>query len=276
MSIATQSVCWGAGGRMIVDGVTINAAPGTTLGLIGPNGSGKSSLLRLIGGLRKVMSGIVTLGGTDIRDLARLDIARRTAFVEQQVDTEERLTIEAVVRLGRAPHRGAFDAWTRRDQEAVETALRHVDLTHRRRQFWHTLSGGERQRTQIARALAQCPGELLLDEPTNHLDAQHQLEILHLVAHLPVTSIVALHDLNLAAMFCDQIAVLRAGRVVAAGAPAEVLSAALIRDVFGVEAVIGRSPFHDRPHVFLAPARAAIGAAKRSVATAADTLELAS
>src|SRR5690606_12047537 len=128
----------------------------------------KSSLLRLIGGLRKVTGGVVTLGETNIRKLPRIEIARRIALVEQQVDTEERLTIEDVVRLGRAPHRGALTAWSARDQEAVDIALRHVDLAHRRRQFWHTLSGGERQRTQIARALAQSPSELLLDEPTNH------------------------------------------------------------------------------------------------------------
>jgi iron complex transport system ATP-binding protein len=253
MSISAENVRWGVGGKMIVDGVTLHAAPGTTLGLIGPNGSGKSSLLRLIAGLRKMASGVVTLGEMDLGAMARIDIARRIALVEQQVDTEERLTIEEVVRLGRAPHRGALDAWTQRDQQAVETALRHVDLADRRGQFWHTLSGGERQRAQIARALAQTPTELLLDEPTNHLDVQHQLEILQLVTQLPLTSIVALHDLNLAAMFCDELAVLMEGRLVAAGTPADVLTPALLRDVFGVRAEIGSSPFHGKPHIHFAP-----------------------
>ena len=253
MSIATHDVKWGAGGRMIVDGVSLNAAPGTTLGLIGPNGSGKSSLLRLICGLRKVTAGIVTLGQSDIRRFSRRDLARRIAFVEQQVNTDDLLTIEDVVRLGRTPHNGALAAWSARDREAVENALRHANLLHLRSRYWQSLSGGEKQRAQIARALAQSPSELLLDEPTNHLDVQHQLEILQLVTHLPLTSIVALHDLNLAAMFCDELAVLQAGRVVAAGKPDTVLTPSLIRKVFGVRAEIGRSPFHGKPHIHFAP-----------------------
>lgn len=254
MSLATHDICWGVGNRMIVDGVSLEAAPGRTLGLIGPNGSGKSSLLRLICGLRRVASGIVTLGETDIAKLTRAEIARRVALVEQQVETSDQVKVEDVVRLGRTPHRGPLAAWNARDQEAVENALRHVDLTGKRGQSWHTLSGGERQRAQIARALAQSPSELLLDEPTNHLDVQHQLEILHLVTQLPLTSIIAIHDLNLAAMFCDELAVLKEGRVVAAGSPRAVLTAPLIRDVFGVRAEIGISPFHGRPHIHFAPA----------------------
>lgn len=260
MSIATHGVTWGAGGRMIVDGVSLTAAPGATLGLIGPNGSGKSSLLRLICGLRKVAAGIVTLGEMDIRGFSRRGLARRIAFVEQQAGTDEALTVEDVVRLGRTPHNGPLAAWSARDQEIVESALRHANLRHLRARYWQSLSGGEKQRAQIARALAQSPSELLLDEPTNHLDVQHQLEILQLVTQLPLTSIVALHDLNLAAMYCDELAVLQAGRVVAAGKPEAVLTPDLIRTVFGVRAEIGRSPFHGKPHIHFAPDHAAVSA----------------
>jgi iron complex transport system ATP-binding protein len=234
---------------MIVDGVTIVAAPGSTLGLIGPNGSGKSSLLRLICGLRRVASGVVTLGEIDIARLSRAAVARRLAFVEQLATTEAQVTALDIVRLGRTPHRGPLSPWTGADDEAVEDALHQVGLEGKRHQFWHTLSGGERQRAQIARALAQTPSELLLDEPTNHLDIQHQLEILSLVRRLPATSIVALHDINLAAMFCDAVAVLREGRVVAAGPPSAIITAPMIRDVFGVSAQVERSPHHGRPHV---------------------------
>ncbi|MFC7397510.1 ABC transporter ATP-binding protein [Chelatococcus sp. GCM10030263] len=249
MSIAARDVRWSAAGRMIVDGVTITAAPGSTLGLIGPNGSGKSSLLRLICGLRRVASGIVTLGETDIARLSRAAVARRLAFVEQLATTEAQVTVLDIVRLGRTPHRGPLSPWTEADDEAVENALRQVGLECKRHQLWHTLSGGERQRAQIARALAQTPSELLLDEPTNHLDIQHQLEILSLVRRLPATSIVALHDINLAAMFCDAVAVLREGRVVAAGPPNEIVTAPMIRDVFGVSAQVERSRHNGRPHV---------------------------
>jgi len=253
MTIATHDVRWAAGGRMIVDGVTLQAAPGRMLGLLGPNGAGKSTLLRLICRLRRVESGVITLGGADIADLPRATIARRVALVEQQAATDAQVTVLDVVRLGRTPHRGPLSPWTDRDDAAVQDALSRVGLEGRRAQPWHTLSGGERQRVQIARALAQTPTELLLDEPTNHLDVQHQLEILALVGRLPATSIVALHDLNLAAMFCDAVALLRDGRVVCAGAPEEILTQARIREVFGVRAHVELSPHHGRPHIHYLP-----------------------
>lgn len=249
MSIAVRDVRWSASGRMIVDGVTLDAAPGEMLGLLGPNGSGKSSLLRLICRLRRVAGGVIRLGDHDLATLSRADIARRVALVEQQAATDAEVTVLDVVRLGRTPHRGPLSPWREADAAAVAAALAQVGMEGRGDQLWHTLSGGERQRVHIARALAQTPSELLLDEPTNHLDVRHQLEILSLVGRLPVTSIVALHDLNLAAMFCDRVAVLRQGRVVAAGRPAEILTAAMIRDVFGVDAHVGPSSHHGRPHI---------------------------
>ena len=248
MTLATHEVRWGAGGRLIVDGVTLEVEPNRVLGLIGPNGSGKSSLLRLLCRLRKVASGVVTLDGQDIAGVGRRDLARRLAFVEQQATTDIQLTVCDVVRLGRTPHRAAFASWSLEDERAVDAALERVGLLERHDQHWHTLSGGERQRVHIARALAQAPRELILDEPTNHLDIQHQLAILGLVRRLGVTCIVALHDLNLASLFCDRIGVLSGGRLVAAGAPPEVLTPALIREVFGVEVAI-RSGTNGRRHI---------------------------
>jgi iron complex transport system ATP-binding protein len=269
LSIATRALRWETGGRLIIDGITLQATPGRMLGLVGPNGSGKSSLLRLICGLRRASAGLVTLGEVDLRTVPRAAIARRIAFVEQQANTDEVVTVEDVVSLGRTPHRGPLAAWTARDQQAVDQALLQVGLVAKRAQNWHTLSGGEKQRAQIARALAQAPSELLLDEPTNHLDVQHQLEILELLAHLPLTSIVALHDLNLAALYCDEVVVLKDGRVMAAGAPIEVLTPPLIRDVFGVAAAIGRSPIDGRPHLYLAhPDRRPLAAPERRHQTA--------
>lgn len=249
MTISVNDVRWSASGKMIIDGISITVKPGQTLGLLGPNGSGKSTLLRLICGLRDVASGVVTLGDVNIAKLSRLDIARRIALVEQQTTTDAEVTVFDVVLLGRTPHRGPLSPWTKLDDTAVENALRYVDMGEKRSQLWRTLSGGERQRVHIARALAQTPTELLLDEPTNHLDIQHQLEILALVSKLPITSIIALHDLNLAAMFCDYLVLLKAGRVVAAGAPDQILTEAMILDVFGVKAHVERSPYHGRQHI---------------------------
>jgi iron complex transport system ATP-binding protein len=249
MSITVDTVSYTAGNTLIVNGVSLSVEKGRVLGLLGPNGSGKSSLLRLICRLRKVQSGVITLGENDVASISRAELARRVAFVEQQSNTDTQLTVLDVVKLGRTPHRGLWANWTADDEFAVEEALLRVDMLERAEQFWQTLSGGERQRVHIARALAQTPSELLLDEPTNHLDIQHQLEILSLVSKLGITSIVALHDLNLAAMFCDSLAVLQKGEVVAAGTPEDVLTEDLIGRVFGVRAHIQKSPVHGRCNI---------------------------
>ncbi|WP_438346568.1 ABC transporter ATP-binding protein [Methylorubrum populi] len=253
MTLAARDLRWEAGGRIIVDGVTLEAAPRRMLGLVGPNGSGKSSLLRLLCGLRKVRSGVVSLGGTNIGALSRQAVARRLAVVEQHAGTQSQVTVEDVVRLGRTPHRSALAPWSEVDEAAVAGALERVGLDARRDQPWETLSGGERQRAQIARALVQEPSELVLDEPTNHLDVRHQLDALTLVRGLGVTSIVALHDLNLAALFCDEIAVLAEGRLVRSGTPEAVLNAEMIAEVFGVCAEVRVSVLSGRPHIECRP-----------------------
>ncbi|MFD5749334.1 ABC transporter ATP-binding protein [Streptomyces sp. NPDC127033] len=248
--LSADRVSRAAGGRLILDGVSLAPAPGSTVGLLGPNGSGKSTLLRLVSGVLAPTSGVVTLDGRTLAETGRRAVARRVAVVEQQTDTQVELSVREVVRLGRVPHRRAWSPPSAGDEDAVRTALERTGLTDRAGQSWHTLSGGERQRVQIARALAQDPRELLLDEPTNHLDIQHQLDLLHLVVTLPVTTVIALHDLNLAAMYCDEVVVLRAGRVVAGGPPGDVITAELIADVYGVRASVTRDDGGTgRPHV---------------------------
>ena len=198
-------------------------------------------------------SGTITLDGAELGRLHRREVARSVASVTQHADTDVDIMVRDIVRLGRTPHRSVLGSLVggelARDERMVSEALEHVGLTAKADHLWHTLSGGERQRAHIARALAQEPRELLLDEPTNHLDIRHQLELLELVAALPVTAIVALHDLNLAAMFCDTVVVLRQGRVVTAGPPAEVLTAELIAEVYGVRADVTLDDHSGRPTV---------------------------
>ncbi|UEM07506.1 ABC transporter ATP-binding protein (plasmid) [Skermanella rosea] len=249
MSIKAEQLTWRIGGKTVLDAVSLEAEPGEMLGLIGPNGSGKTSLLRLLAGLKRPHSGRVMLDRKDVRAISRQSIARRVAFVEQHATTNANLKVVDVVKLGRFPHRSMFSGWSSADEEAVEDALAKAGMTEKRNDSWQSLSGGEKQRAHIARALAQTPQELILDEPTNHLDIQHQIGLLRLVSGLPVTSIIALHDLNHAAMFCDRLAVLRQGRVVASGHPADVLTEDLLRNVFSVEARIELTAHSARPHI---------------------------
>ncbi|WJH40486.1 ABC transporter ATP-binding protein [Aliirhizobium terrae] len=249
MSIKADNLIWKIGRKTILDGVSFEAQPGQMLGLLGPNGSGKTSLLRLLAGLKKPHSGRVTLDGMDIRSIGRRTIAQRVAFVEQHATTNSNLRVIDVVKLGRFPHRSMFSGWSQADDDAVAEALDRAGMTEKRNDRWQSLSGGEKQRAHIARALAQSPKELILDEPTNHLDIQHQIGLMRLVSGLPVTSIIALHDLNHAAMFCDRLIVMQKGRIVASGTPEEIVTQELLRDVFSVDARVDTSPHHARPHI---------------------------
>ncbi|MFO7689485.1 MAG: ABC transporter ATP-binding protein [Cryobacterium sp.] len=234
---------------MILQAVTASVAAGTVTGLLGPNGAGKSTLLRLIGGIDTPDAGAVALDGITIASLPRRDAARRIALLEQNTAPSVDLSVEEVVLLGRIPHRtrllGSFGGDDNRlvAAEAL-AAVGAGDLGERR---WHTLSGGQQQRVQIARALAQRPSLLLLDEPTNHLDVSAQLSLLDQVRGLGITAIMALHDLNLAAAFCDQILLLQNGRLVASGTPAEVLVPKIIGTVYGVNCDILEHPRDGHP-----------------------------
>ncbi|MDF1726327.1 MAG: ABC transporter ATP-binding protein [Sulfitobacter sp.] len=249
MSVVATDLHWGVRRKAIVKGVSLSVAPGETVGLIGPNGSGKSSLLRLLAGLKRPLSGRVEINGHDIARVARRALSRQVAFVQQSAATDTNVSVRDVVRLGRTPHRSALAGWSEADEIAVSTALARVDMAGHSAQAWQTLSGGERQRVHIARALAQTPQVMFLDEPTNHLDIHHQIEILRMVRDLDLTSVVALHDLNLAAMFCDRILVLEGGAVRACGTPDAVLTQDLLRDVFRVTADVDPSPHGASPHI---------------------------
>ncbi|MNO71426.1 Iron(3+)-hydroxamate import ATP-binding protein FhuC [compost metagenome] len=215
---------------------------GETLGLVGPNGAGKSTLLKLLAGVRSPSRGNIHLNGQNLKTLSRRTIAQTLAVVEQQADTLDAISVFDAVALGRTPWLSALSPWSDADDDIVHQALRDVDATHLSRRTWRSLSGGERQRVHIARALAQRPRILLLDEPTNHLDIQHQLAILQVVHALPVTTVIALHDLN-QALACDRLAVLEKGRLVALGKPMEVLTPQRLLDTFGVHAHYLIDPF---------------------------------
>ncbi|GAA0242192.1 ABC transporter ATP-binding protein [Cryptosporangium japonicum] len=225
-------------GRRLLSGVDLVAEPGSTVGLLGPNGSGKSTLLRTLAGLRDPTGGQVRLDGADRRTLPRRTVARRVAVVTQQTPADLDLTVRDVLLLARIPHRSRLAPVTTADVEGADRAAERAGLPGYGDRAWSSLSGGERQRVDLARAFLQDPDVLLLDEPTNHLDVRHQLDLLEQLASSPVTVVVALHGLDLAAQYCDRIVLLARGEIVAAGTPAEVLTPERIAAVFEVRAEV--------------------------------------
>ncbi|GAA2297788.1 ABC transporter ATP-binding protein [Streptomyces kunmingensis] len=221
----------------VLDGVDIEARPGDLVGLVGPNGSGKSTLLRAVYRSIRPADGGVTVGGDDIWELSARAAARRTAAVLQDGnDTSGSLTVTETVALGRAPHHGLLGRDGARDERAVRDAVDLCGVRHLAHRDYASLSGGERQRVLLARALAQEARLLVLDELTNHLDIRARFELLRLIRATGTTTLAVLHDLDLAARFCDHLVVLDHGTVVAGGPVLDVLTPALLAEVFGVAA----------------------------------------
>jgi iron complex transport system ATP-binding protein len=246
-ALEARDIVWSAGGTGILSGVSLAVRSGEVLGILGPNGAGKTSLLRVLAGLRRPDAGVVLLGGDDLRGMRRRTVARRLAIVEQSPEVHEDITVQDTVALGRTPHRRTFGALDGDDRRAIDRALDLTGMSSFRDRSWRSLSGGEQQRAQLARALAQEPEVIVLDEPTNHLDIRYQLEVLGLLASLDMTVVTALHDLNLAARFCDEVVVIDGGRVRAAGPPADVVTSELLRDVYAVDAIVEDSPHTGTP-----------------------------
>lgn len=236
-------------GRRVVDDVTFEVREGERLALVGPNGSGKSTLLRALYRVHRPASGTVRVGGDRLWRLGPREAARRIAVVAQEGGAEHELT----VMLGRVPHQRGFGSDGPADLDAAEHALDRVGATDLAERPFAVLSGGEKQRVLLARAIAQDSSALVLDEPTNHLDVTFQLELMQIVAELGLTTVAALHDLNLAVAYCDRVAVLREGRLVVCGKPEEVLTADLIAEVFAVRADRLAHPATGRPHFAFSP-----------------------
>ncbi|MGO1948979.1 MAG: ABC transporter ATP-binding protein [Mycobacteriaceae bacterium] len=233
--IEAENIQVSFGSVTAVDGVTVDIPDTGTVGLVGPNGSGKTTLLRALYGAVPLASGRVLLDGTDLASVRRREIARTVAVVAQERDAATSgmpMTVASLAMLGRLPHQSFGAHSGGQDRLIVEGALDAVGMTELATRDVDTLSGGERQRALIARALVQQARHVLLDEPTNHLDIRYQHEILELVSSLP-GSVAVLHDLNLAARYCDRLVVLDHGQVVAEGTPDEVLVPSILEPVYG-------------------------------------------
>lgn len=231
--------------KALLERVRLHAHQGQLVGLIGPNGAGKSTLLRAIAGVLRPQEGAVWLEGEELDSMPARDVAARMALVPQIAPYTHGFTARELVLMGRYPHLGRFQIEGANDERIAHEAMRLTETDEFAERTLDTLSGGERQRVFVSRALAQQPRVLLLDEPTANLDVLHKLRVLDLVRRLVdegLTAVAAIHDLGMAARYCDRLVLLSEGRVLADGTPAEVLAPDIIEAAFGVRSAVYPDP----------------------------------
>ncbi len=252
-SLEVRGVTLGYADRTVVEDLDLALAPGRITCIVGANACGKSTVLRSMARLLKPRGGQVVLDGHDLHALPTKQVARTLGLLPQSPVAPEGIVVADLVARGRHPHQGALARWTREDDKAVAEALELTGTAEIAERSVDELSGGQRQRVWIAMVLAQQTDLLLLDEPTTFLDVAHQVEVLDLLTDLNrargTTIAMVLHDLNLAARYADRLVARRAGRLHAAGDPADVLTADVVRDVFGMESQVVPDPVSGRPIV---------------------------
>jgi iron complex transport system ATP-binding protein len=249
MSLEVQDLAVDIAGRRIVTGVGFTVTDGSFTGLLGPNGSGKSTILKAIYRVHRPAAGRVLLDGADLLSLRPRDAARRIAVVAQEFTLEFDFTVLEMVMVGRTPHKRAFDRDSQTDRTIVDHAIHRAGCAELAHRGFNTLSGGEKQRVLIAQAIAQGADHLILDEPTNHLDIRYQIEILELISALGITVLAAIHDLSLAALFCDTVHLIAGGQIIAGGPPETVITADLVRHAYGTDVLVVEHPETGTPHL---------------------------
>lgn len=249
MTISVQNLSVDSGRRRIVSDVCLDVPSGAFVGLLGPNGSGKSTILKTIYRINRPAAGAVLVDGSSIHDLPSREAARRIAVVSQETSVEFDIRVEEMVMLARFAHKGRFERNTDDDYDIVREALEAVGCSHLIGRSFHQLSGGEKQLVLVARALAQQADHIVLDEPTNHLDIRHQSEVLDIVANRGVTVLAALHDLGVAALYCDHVYLLTDGQIQHSGTPADVITAENIKAVYQTNVLVVPHPETGTPQL---------------------------
>jgi len=261
--IKLEDVGLGYNHQAVLNNINLKAMPGKVLGLIGPNASGKSTLIKGMTRVISLFSGHIFVDRRDIKNIKREELARLIAVVPQNLVLPEAFTAFEVVLMGRTPHLGLLRYEGREDIAIAWQAMEATKTELFAERRVGELSGGERQRIMIARALTQQPKTILLDEPTAHLDINHQVEILNLVKRLcleqSLTVIAALHDLNLAAQYCDWLVMLNGGQIHAEGVAQDVLTTQNVKEVYGVEVCIYPHPVNKLPTTLITAAGGKVG-----------------
>ena len=253
MQLMVENLSFSYGPSPVVQDVSFTMGAGEILGIIGPNGSGKTTLLKLISRLLVPDQGKVLIDGQDTSRWSHRSLARTMAVVPQETQIHFDFTVEEIVEMGRSPYLGRFEAMSKYDRDVVIAAMEATSILPLAGRSIRELSGGERQRVIVARALAQEPQVLLLDEPTASLDINHEVEIFELLRTLTIqeglVTIAVLHDLNLAAEYCDHFLLMSQGRVAATGMVEEVMTADNLSSVYGIDVVVYENFLTGRPHV---------------------------
>ncbi|GGA70061.1 ABC cobalamin uptake system ATPase BtuD [Neiella marina] len=240
-----ENVSWGQDQNLILKNINAKIASHRFTGIIGPNGAGKTSLLRCLSGFYTPEIGSVSLLGKDIASWSSSERARKLAVVTQQADVDPSWTVEQLIATGLIPYKRWFQANNAADHDLMSSILNQVGLADKRQRPLSTLSGGELQRALIAKALVQKPQCLLLDEPTNHLDSQYQLTLMKWIKQLDISVIASVHDINMAARFCDDLLMLKHGCLLAFGAVEEVFTCTNLTALFDHPVRVDRHPFTD-------------------------------
>lgn len=254
MRLQIENLSFSYGEKEAVDDLCLKVEKGEFVGLIGPNGSGKSTVLKNLYRALTPDRGSVLVDGENLLTMSHKRAALKLGVVGQENDVPFDFLVEEIVAMGRSPHKKLFDLDNAHDKYMVRHALEHLGMEGMAKRNYLQLSGGEKQRVIIARVIAQESDFLLLDEPTNHLDIGYQLQIFDFVKRLEVTVLSAIHDLNLAALYCDRLYVLKEGRIVLQGTPAEVLTAENIYDVYGVRSDVSIHPITGKATITFLPA----------------------
>ncbi|WP_443080675.1 ABC transporter ATP-binding protein [Streptomyces sp. PTD5-9] len=252
VDLTIEALTAGYPGHTVVNGVDLSVPAGQVVAIVGPNGCGKSTLLRSIARLHRPESGTVRVGDADVWQLTQRAAAHRIALLPQSPQAPEAVTVAGLVRYGRHPHQGLFRQWSREDERAVREALTATGTAGLADRRVDQLSGGQRQRCWLAMVLAQQTPVVLLDEPTSALDLGHAVEVLELVREVASagrTVVMVLHDLAGAARYADVLVAMNRGRIVARGAARDVVDAALVEELYGIEADILDAPGDGAPVV---------------------------
>lgn len=236
-----------------VNKANITVEKGEFVGIIGPNGSGKSTLLKNIYKALVPNSGLVTLDGENLLKMKHKKAAQKLAVVGQENEIAFDFSVEEIVAMGRSPHKKLFDTDTEQDRYMINHALEHLGMEKMAKRSFQKLSGGEKQRVLLARTVAQESDFLILDEPTNHLDINYQIQMFDFIKRLKVTVLSAMHDLNMAALYCDKLYAMKDGNIMLGGTPEEVLTEENIQNIFGVKCSVSKHPITNKITVTYLP-----------------------